>query len=151
MSSTHYADIFDAALSVEETAAAAGRAAGQAAGAEEGAQEGTAMGLQRGRKLAAEMSFYHACCARWLELQQQEAQTPGAAPLLAVVPPKCLASMAALLELTAAVPRVNDRSADLAVAAQTCRAKFKAITAMLHATDVRFDPAQQTAAKDMSF
>jgi Essential protein Yae1, N terminal len=144
------ADIFDVTLAVEEAAAAEGRARGLLAGSAEGATEGRELGFAKGHELAAEMGYYKGCCATWLAMHELEAKEPGRAPRLAKLSEKALASMAALVDMAAAVPRENTGDTDLLASVQSCRAKFKAITAMLHA-DVRFDPRAEAAAKDMSF
>lgn len=143
-------DLFSATLNLEESALQAGRAEGAAAGRAEGEAEGYAMGLEQGHKLASELGFYRGCCLAWLALRREPNSRAALKPELTGASEKAVAAMEALAEMAAAVPRESTQDQDLVLAVQKCRAKFKAITSLLHA-DVKFDPQADVAARDMTF
>lgn len=131
--------MFDSIVTLEERFLNEGREEGAAAGDAEGRREGKELGRLRGYEMGAEMGFYRGFCVVWLAIQK--AETGGS---------RIRTQVEGLAALAAQVPRSNAPDHDMNILLESCRAKFRTISAMLK-LDLAFHTRSQVAASDLSF
>eukprot|EP00884_Botryococcus_braunii_P011052 jgi/Botrbrau1/19949/Bobra.0059s0066.1 len=117
------ADLFDAALSLEDVHIKEGFDEGVKSGQLEGYIEGRSLGVIKGFEIVSEVGFYRGCVVGWHHILGQLPQT------LSSKAARTIKSMEAVLDT---FPLNDAKDEQLQEALEDLRARYKAVCAMLN-------------------
>ncbi|KAI9184075.1 enolase-phosphatase E1 [Blastocladiella emersonii ATCC 22665] len=126
-------------IHLEEMFLEEGREEGVADGLRAGRPEGFTLGLEKGFELLAEVAYYEACAAAWLDAAQAVTPVPIAdgdddeettAPPRTVLPARAAKTLTSFLALVATFPRENRLDTGILELLERIRGKWKLVCAV---------------------